>query len=117
MPHPLVVHCKRQKFDVYIGRPSPWGNPFTFKSGTLAQSVVPVGEVLARYQEWLLGQPDLVARARRELAGKVLGCWCAPKRCHGDILAAVANGQPLIQGPTAEARHDTLPLFHEPVRG
>lgn len=24
-----VVHCKRDKFDVYIGRPGKWGNPFT----------------------------------------------------------------------------------------
>ena len=23
-----VVHCKREPFDIYIGRPSKWGNPF-----------------------------------------------------------------------------------------
>ena len=23
-----VVHCKRAPFDIYIGRPSKWGNPF-----------------------------------------------------------------------------------------
>ncbi|MDQ5843653.1 MAG: DUF4326 domain-containing protein [Thermoproteota archaeon] len=23
-----VVHCKVEPFDVYIGRPSKWGNPF-----------------------------------------------------------------------------------------
>ena len=23
-----VVHCKRAPFDVYIGRPGPWGNSF-----------------------------------------------------------------------------------------
>jgi len=94
MPSPLVVHCKRSKFDVYIGRPGPWGNPFTFKGGTAAQFVVPYAEVLARYEEWLLGQPELVARARAQLAGKVLGCWCAPKPCHGDILSRVANSLP-----------------------
>lgn len=22
----------------------------------------------------------------RELKGKVLGCWCTPQRCHGDVL-------------------------------
>ncbi len=27
MAHPLVVHCKRAPHDVYIGRPSKWGNP------------------------------------------------------------------------------------------
>jgi hypothetical protein len=24
-----VVHCQREPYDVYIGRPSDWGNPFT----------------------------------------------------------------------------------------
>lgn len=27
----LVVHCKREPHDVYIGRPSIWGNPFSHK--------------------------------------------------------------------------------------
>jgi Domain of unknown function (DUF4326) len=31
-------------------------------------------------------------RARRELPGKVLGCWCYPDPCHGTFLAAIANG-------------------------
>ena len=92
-----VVHCKAEPFDVYIGRPGPWGNPFSHKPGTLARyRVATITEALSRYREWLLSQPELVARARRELRGKVLGCWCkhpahpdAP--CHGDILAEIAN--------------------------
>jgi hypothetical protein len=24
----------------------------------------------------------------------VLGCWCAPKACHGDVLASIANDEP-----------------------
>jgi len=86
----LVVHCKRARFDVYIGRPGPWGNPFSWKPGTLARFLVPKEECLARYEAWLRSQPELVAKARRELRGKVLGCWCAPNPCHGDILARVA---------------------------
>lgn len=87
MPHPLVVHCKKSKFDVYVGRPSPWGNPFPLKSEADRESL------LARYQNWLLNQPDLVARAKRELRGKVLACWCAPKLCHADVLAKIANSE------------------------
>ena len=26
-----------------------------------------------------------------ELKGKVLGCWCAPEGCHGDVLAELAD--------------------------
>lgn len=85
-----VVHCKREKFDVYIGRPSKWGNPFTFKAGTIADFVVPYDEVLPRYEAWLREQPHLMSSIH-ELRGKVLGCWCAPKMCHGDVLARLAN--------------------------
>jgi hypothetical protein len=81
-----VVHCKRSRFDVYIGRPSVWGNPFVIgKDGTRL-------EVIAKYRAYLQGQPSLMARARQELRGKVLACWCAPLACHGDVLAEVANG-------------------------
>ena len=81
----LVVHCKRNEYDVYIGRPGPWGNPFEIgKDGTRE-------EVVEKYAEWLLAQPALVERAKIELKDKVLGCWCAPKLCHGDILVELAN--------------------------
>ena len=83
MAHLLVVHCKRAPHDVYIGRPSQWGNPFVVgRDGTRAQ-------VIARYERWLCGQPELLA-ALPELAGKSLGCWCAPAPCHGDVLARLA---------------------------
>lgn len=80
-----VVHCKRAPFDVYIGRPSLWGNPFIVgPDGTRAQ-------VIARYEAWLRAQPTLVAQVKAELRGKILGCWCAPLACHGDVLARIAN--------------------------
>lgn len=80
-----VVHCKKQPYDTYIGRPGPYGNPFAIgRDGTRA-------EVIAKYEAWLLSQPELLARVRTELCGKVLGCWCAPQACHGDVLARIAN--------------------------
>jgi hypothetical protein len=81
-----------EPFDVYIGRPSKWGNPFTHKSGTLAKfRVASREEAVQRYEEWLLSHPELVKAAKEELKGKVLGCWCKPYACHGDILLKVAN--------------------------
>jgi hypothetical protein len=74
-----VVHCKKEPFDIYIGRPSKWGNPFVIgKDGTRE-------EVIEKYKEWILKQPELLA-SLHELQGKVLGCWCAPFSCHGDVL-------------------------------
>lgn len=79
-----VVHCKKQKYDVYIGRPSKWGNPFEIgRDGTRE-------EVITKYHRWLLSQPGLVNDVY-DLRGKRLGCWCAPLPCHGDILAGMAN--------------------------
>lgn len=81
----MVVHCKRDRFDVYIGRPSKWGNPFVIgKDGTR-------NEVIEKYRSWLLSQPQLIKDAREQLRGKVLGCWCSPSACHGDVLSEVAN--------------------------
>lgn len=79
-----VVHCKRARYDVYIGRPSKWGNPFVIgRDGSRA-------DVIAKYRAWLLNQPTLVA-VLPELRGKVLGCWCAPQACHGDVLEELAG--------------------------
>ncbi len=83
MSHPLVVHIKN-KHDVFIGRPSCWGNPFVIgEHGTRK-------EVIEKYRQWILTQPELL-RKLPELKGKVLGCFCAPKACHGDVLAELAN--------------------------
>lgn len=81
-----VVHCKRADFDIYIGRPSKWGNPYNIgKDGDRT-------EVVDKYKEYLRSHPDLIKDARNELKGKTLGCWCSPQLCHGDILAFVAEG-------------------------
>lgn len=81
---PLVVHCKRAKYDVYIGRPSKWGNPFEIGKDGDRETVI------RKYRQWVVMQPHLMAELP-ELRGKVLGCWCAPKPCHGDVLVSLAN--------------------------
>lgn len=79
-----VVHCKKEPFDIYIGRPSKWGNPFLIgRDGTR-------DAVINKYKVWLHTQPELIADLP-ELKGKVLGCWCKPKNCHGDYLAELVN--------------------------
>ena len=80
----LVVHCRKSKFDVYIGRPSKWGNPFKIKKGESREAV------LNKYRKWLASQPELLSTLN-ELKGKTLGCWCKPESCHGDILAELAD--------------------------
>jgi hypothetical protein len=97
----LVVHCKKEPFDVYIGRPSPFGNPFSHlaRGTSCAEYLVETREdAIACYEEWLKQEHNawLVKRIKQELKGKVLGCWCSPKPCHGDVIARIANEPPLI---------------------
>ena len=86
-----VVHCKKSDYDVYIGRPSKWGNPFSHKEGTLAEfKISKRAEAIQRDEEWILTQPHLMG-SLHELKGKTLGCWCNPKPCHGHTLAKLVE--------------------------
>ncbi len=91
----VVVHCKKERFDVYIGRPSKWGNPFTHikDKETKAEFVVASREeAISKYREWILTQPALL-KDLHELKDKILGCWCRPKSCHGDVLIELIEEQ------------------------
>jgi hypothetical protein len=72
----VVVNLRKEKYDVYIGRPSEWGNPF--QDG-------PRQENIENYRKYILTQPKLLVNLYK-LKGKRLGCFCKPKACHGDVL-------------------------------
>jgi hypothetical protein len=79
-----VVNRSIHPFDVYIGRGSKWGNPFIIgKDGDR-------DEVCDKYEKWFWKQKNLFLSIS-ELKGKRLGCFCKPKRCHGDFLAKLAD--------------------------
>lgn len=83
-PSGKVVHCRKEQYEIYIGRPSKWGNPFEIdKDGSRE-------EVIEKYIEWF-NQNTSLQKDITELKGKVLGCWCKPKACHGDFLCEIAN--------------------------
>lgn len=93
-----VVHCKKEDYDVYIGRKhksglpqSIYANPFVIGvDGTHA-------EVVEKYREWLNGKivtgkkPPSVQEILL-LKGLKLGCWCKDTDpCHGKVLAEICN--------------------------
>lgn len=80
-----VVNIKKYNDDyVYIGRGSKWGNPYKIdKDGTRE-------EVIIKYEEYIRGKQDLLLDLPR-LEGQVLGCYCKPKSCHGDILVKLLH--------------------------
>ena len=84
------VHCKKEKYDVYVGRPTKWGNPFTYIKNrpTLADSYVgSQKEAADKYKKWIKTQPELMA-SLYELKDKTLGCWCNKnsRDCHCKVL-------------------------------
>jgi len=90
-----VVHNQIDEYDVYIGRAvveygierSKWGNPFAMDNDSDAERA----RAINAYREWLVAQPELM-QSLEELRGKRLGCWCAPKACHGDVLVQFLDG-------------------------
>lgn len=79
MSHPRVVKKGEAAYDIYIGRGSKWGNPYQIGIHGDRE------ECIKQYEEWITKQPELMA-ALPELAGKILGCYCAPRKCHGEVL-------------------------------
>ncbi|CAF0938183.1 unnamed protein product [Rotaria sordida] len=92
---PTVVHLRRSKgkivqdCDIYIGRAcnmggwqlnqSKWYNPYSVKQYGRDGA-------LDRYEKYIESNPNNLLNDLHELAGKRLGCWCKPNRCHGYIL-------------------------------
>lgn len=77
-----VVNKRKELWNIYIGRGSIFGNPFVIgKDGTRE-------EVIDQYKNYL-SRPESV-----ELRDKIyelpcyaiLGCYCKPKACHGDLI-------------------------------
>lgn len=83
-----VVHCKQDSYDVYIGRPSKWGNQFSHLDKSCAKhSVTTRQDAVNLYRARLLnGDGQHLLDDLEELRHKRLGCWCKPKSCHDDVL-------------------------------
>lgn len=78
-----VVNRHYQEFDVYIGRGSIWGNPHKMKNEAGRAYCI----MLYRKTLWKKIQSgEITKEMLLGLDGKRLGCYCAPKRCHGDVI-------------------------------
>lgn len=80
-----VVNKRDRLYDVYIGRGSVWGNPFTVEQYGRDGCI-------EKYEQYIRDKLRLNPEMWQELQkleGKVLGCFCKPKRCHGDILVKI----------------------------
>jgi hypothetical protein len=84
-----IVHCKKEKYDVYIGRPSIFGNPFTIGKDGNRKEVIEKFKIYFHDRIW---QDLEFTKKVYKLKNKILGCWCAPQECHGDIIKEYLDG-------------------------
>jgi DNA topoisomerase-1 len=108
-----VINIKtNEPYDVYVGRGSKFGNPYSHIEGTSAKWVVETREEAIRlYEEWLYTHPELVAAAKRELKNKTLACYCYPLACHADVLLKIANEE-----NGEELMNKTLVIVESPTK-
>ncbi len=80
-----------EMFDVYIGRKTPWGNPFPIEheiNGNKRKEVIE--KFRAYFQDEFVKKPDKLKHLLT-LRGLRLGCHCKPLPCHGDVIAEFIN--------------------------
>lgn len=89
MTYVVKVNRKKKNYTVYIGRAwaglpeSKWHNPYReWQHGR--------AECIRLYEQYLRGNLELL-EAIPELVDQVLGCWCYPEACHGDVLVKLVN--------------------------
>ena len=73
---------------VRIDRRTRWGNPYVIgRHGTRAEVIA-----LYRVELWRrIRAGEIALEELAKLDGRRLACWCAPKPCHGDVLARAAT--------------------------
>lgn len=84
-----VVNLKRESFDIFIGRPSAFGNPFIIGRDGDRNGVI---ELYRRYFHRRISTDGDFRVKVSALKGKVLGCYCKPLPCHGDVIAEYLDG-------------------------
>lgn len=94
---PTITVINRHHGDqggVYIGRGSPLGNPFPIEGANTRDIVI------EKYQDWLnqkikdcdptvCDELNRLVNIAHQTGHLKLKCFCAPQRCHGDIIKDV----------------------------
>ncbi len=78
----IVNINKTDDWDIYIGRPSIFGNPYSVEKYGREEAI---SKFDAYFTMRLLTDDDFRAKVGA-LKGKRLACFCKPLPCHGDII-------------------------------
>ena len=86
---------KLRRIAVKVDRSTKWGNPFRVGDKmpfSLGRKFETPEQVVVEFRRLMQARPDLQAKAKKELRGKDLACWCSPSTpCHADVLLEIAN--------------------------
>lgn len=75
-----VVNKRKEPFTIYVGRGSIFGNPFIIdRDGTR-------DEVIEKYEAYARATPYLLKAIKSLPEDAILGCYCSPNKCHGDVI-------------------------------
>lgn len=84
MSKTTVVNIRTTPCQVFIGRPSKFGNPFKIgRDGNREQ-------VIKKFKKYfcqrLKNDPAFKKSVQNLIDVETIGCYCAPEPCHGDII-------------------------------
>lgn len=82
-----VVNLRKEKYDVYIGRESLYENPFRIgRDGTRE-------DVIKKFEYWIRREIRVNIMTKADIyeipKDAILGCYCKPKACHGDVIIKI----------------------------
>lgn len=84
-----VVNLRRHPHEIYIGRGSPFGNPFKISVNGDRETVI--RKYRGYFYDKMLYDNDFKDKVH-SLKGKILGCYCKPLTCHGDVIVEYLEG-------------------------
>jgi hypothetical protein len=86
----LVVNKDRgDKYEVYIGRGTIWGNPY--QMGVDGDRDEVIRKFKYDFENGMLKASNDLEKNLDIVRGKVIACHCKPAACHGDVIAAYLN--------------------------
>jgi|SRR3989304_2107418 len=105
-----VINSKKEKiFTHYIGRGSIFGNPYKIGRDGDRETVIKKYEKYARKNKVLMesiqGLPE----------NAILGCFCKPKMCHGDVIIKLYKERfkvTILQSESGANIHYRVGEFH-----
>jgi len=101
-----ITYASTTPYQMYIGRGSVLGNPYTSKNLSKTKAIYQCAtkeEALSNYRKYLL---EKIKEKDKDICDELntihtlaikhkidLVCYCAPKKCHGDIIKEIVTSK------------------------